>query len=137
MGNKRNRRSKRLATPSPDRELSKTQVETPNPGNATLTNSNVNVQKGLGDNSSINQLTDSSLLNSEIQVWNQIMEQKNNNEIEKMREKMDSKLETFLKEVKLNKTASTLTNLRSIFIARFTSFGIHNSQVYSSSLIEQ
>ena len=92
MGNKRNRRSRRLATPSPDRELSETHVETPNPGNATLTNSNVNVQEGLGDNSSINHLTEPSLLNSEIQVWTQTMEQKNDNKIEKMREETDSKL---------------------------------------------
>ena len=80
--------------------MSETQVETPNPGNATLTNSNVNDQEGLGENSSINQLTEPSLLNSEIQVWTQIMEQKNDNKIEKMRNGMDSKLEAILEEVK-------------------------------------
>ena len=61
MENKRNRRSRRLATPSPGRELSETQVETPNPGNVTLTNSNVNVQESLAENSSINHLTEPSL----------------------------------------------------------------------------
>ena len=115
MGNKRNRRSRRLATPSPDRELNETQVETPNPGNETLTNPNVNVQEGLGENSSLNQLTEPSLLNSEIQVWTQIMEQKNDSKIEKMREEMDSKFEAILREVKTNKTASTRTNPRSDF----------------------
>ena len=69
MGNKRNRRTRRSVTPSPDRELSETQVETPNPGNAALTNSNVDVQEGLRENSSMNQLTEPSLLNREIQVW--------------------------------------------------------------------
>ena len=113
MGNKRSRRSRILATPSPDRNLSEAQVETPNPGNVTLTNSNVNDQEGSGENSSINQLTEPSLLNSEIQVWTQIMEQKNDHKIEKMREKMDSKLEAILKEVKSNKTTSTMTNPRS------------------------
>ena len=102
MGNKRNRRSKRLITPSPDRESNETQVETPNPGNVTLTNSNVNVQEGLGENSSVNQLNEPSLLNKEIQVWTQIMERKNDNSFEKMREEMDSKLEAILKEVKSN-----------------------------------
>ena len=68
MGNKRNRRSRRLATPSPDRQLNETQVETPNRGNETLTNSNVNDQEGLGENRSLNQLTEPSLRNSEIQV---------------------------------------------------------------------
>ena len=113
MGNKRSRNSRRLATPSPDRNLSEAQVETPNPGNVTLTNSNVNDQEGLGENSAINQLTEPSLLNSEIQVWTQIMEQKNDHKIEKMREEMDSKLEAILKEVKSNKTTSTMTNPRS------------------------
>ena len=115
MGNKRNRRSRRLATPSPDRELSETQVETPNPGNVTLTISNVNVQEGSGENSSVNQLTEPSLLNSEIQVWTQIMEQKNDSKLEKMRGEMVSKLEAILKEVDSNKTASTMTNPRSDF----------------------
>ena len=113
MGNKRNRRSRRLATPSPDRELNETQVATPNPGNETLTNSNVNVQEGLGENSSLNQLTEPSLLNSEIQAWTQIMEQKNDSKIEKMREEMDSKLESILREVRSNKAVSTMTNPRS------------------------
>ena len=113
MGNKRSTRSRRLATPFPDRGLSETQVETPNPGNVTLTNSNVDVQEGLGGNSSINHLTEPSLLNSEIQIWTQIMEQKNDAKIEKMREEMDNKLEAILKEVKSNKTASTMTNPRS------------------------
>ena len=115
MGNKRNRRSRRLATPSPDRKVSETQVETPNPGNAILTNPNVNVQESLGENSSINQLIEPSLLNNAIQVWTQIMEQKNDNKSEKMREEMDSMLEAILKEVKSNKTASTMTNSRSDF----------------------
>ena len=43
------------------------------------------------------------------------MEQKNDSKIEKMREEMDSKLEEILREVKSNKTASTMTNPRSDF----------------------
>ena len=115
MGNNRNRRSRRLAIPSPDRELNVTQVETPNPGNETSTNSNVNVQEGLGENSSLYQLTEPSSLNSEIQVWTQIMEQKNDSKIERMTEEIDSKLEAILREVKSNKPASTMTNPKSDF----------------------
>ena len=103
-----------MATPSPDRELSEAQEETSNPGNATLNYSNVNVQGGLGENSSINQLTEPSLLNCEIQVWTQIMEQKNDNKIETMKEEMVSKFEAILKEVKSHKTASTMTILDQI-----------------------
>ena len=36
MGNKRNRRSRRHETPSPDRELSEAQVETPMQGNESV-----------------------------------------------------------------------------------------------------
>ena len=67
MGNKRNRRSRRLKTPSPEREVNNTQLETPNTGNETLTNSNVNVQGDLGNNSE-NQLTEPSQTSYEIQV---------------------------------------------------------------------
>ena len=38
------------------------------------------------------------------------MEQKNNDRIEKMREEMENKLEMILKEIKSNKSASTVTN---------------------------
>ena len=48
-----------------------------------------------------------------MQVWTQIIEQKNNDRIEKMREEMDNKLEAILKEIKSNKSASTVTNPRS------------------------
>ena len=58
MGNKRNRRSRRLETPSPARNINNTHVETPNSGNEIFTNSNNNVQVGLGDGSSDNQLTE-------------------------------------------------------------------------------
>ena len=36
MGNKRNRRSRRFETPSPDREVEVTQMETPKTGNEAL-----------------------------------------------------------------------------------------------------
>ena len=115
MGNRRNRRSRRLETPSPDREVEVTQVGTPNIGNETSTNVNTVVQGGLGENILENQFTEPSQISNEIQVWTQIMEQKNNNRIEKMREEMENKLETILKEIKSNRSASTVTNPRSEF----------------------
>ena len=113
MGNKRNRRSRRLETPSPEREVEVTQVGIPITGNETLTNSNTVVQENLGENNSEGQLIEPSVVSNEIQAWTQIMEQKNNDRIEKMREEMENKLETILKEIKSNKSASTATNPRS------------------------
>ena len=110
MGNKRSRRSRRLETPSPSREEN---VETPNPGNMTLTNSNLVDQENLGPNTLENQLAEPSLISNEIQVWTQEMEKRNNDRIGKMREEIDSKFEAILKEIKTSKNASTITNLRS------------------------
>ena len=55
MGNRRNRCYRRLETPSPDREVDVTQVETPNACNESLTNLITVVQKSLGENNSENQ----------------------------------------------------------------------------------
>ena len=113
MGNKRSRRSKRLATPSPEREVSEARIHSPETGNITLTNSNLNVQESLGEPGLENQLREPSQISDEIQVWTQIVERKNTKRIEKMREEMDSKLEAILKEIKCNKSASIATISRS------------------------
>ena len=49
MGHRRNRRSRRLETTSPDRETSRTRVDSPETGNLSLTNANLNVQETLGE----------------------------------------------------------------------------------------
>ena len=90
-----------------------TQVGTPFTGNETLTNVNTVVQGDLGGNNLENQFTEPSQISTEIQVWTQIVEQKNNDRIEKMRVEMENKLESILKEIKSNKSASTVTNQRS------------------------
>ena len=52
-------------------------------------------------------------MSNEIQTLTQIIEQKNNDRIEKMREEMNNKFEGILREIKTNKNASTVTNPRS------------------------
>ena len=113
MGNRRNRRSRRLETPSPNREVEVTQVGTPITGNETLTNVKTVIQGDLGENNLENSFTEPSQISNQIQAWTQIMEQKNNDRIEKMREEMENKLEMILKEKKSNRSASTVTNPRS------------------------
>ena len=110
MGNRRNRRSRRLETPSPDREVEVTQKGTPITGIETLTNVNTVIQGDLSENNSENQFTEPSQISNEIQVRTQIMEQKNKDRIETMRREMENKLEMILKEIKSNKSASTVTN---------------------------
>ena len=58
-------------------------------------------------------LTEPSQVSNEIKDWTQIMEQKSNDRIEKMREEVDNKLEAILREIKTNKSSSTVTNPRS------------------------
>ena len=110
MGNKRNRRSRRLETPSPSREEN---VETPNPGNMTLTNSNLVDQENSGPNISENQLTEPSLISNEIQVGTQEMEKRNNDRRGKRREEINSNFKAILREIETSKNASTITNPRS------------------------
>ena len=71
------------------------------------------VQESLGANPSGSQLTEPSTSNNEIQAWSQIIEQKTNDRIEKMREEMENKLDTILKEIRSSKSISTVTNPRS------------------------
>ena len=78
MRNRINRRSRRLETPSPEREVDRSQVRTPVTSNATLTNVDVESQEGLGDNNLENQLTEPSPISNEEQVSTQMFEQKSN-----------------------------------------------------------
>ena len=102
-----------METPSPDRDLSEVQLETPNQGNETLTNVNTVVQESLGTDEPRPQLVKPSQISTEIQTWTENFEQKNNDRILKMREEMEIKFEAILKEITTNKSASTITNPRS------------------------
>ena len=113
MGNKRNRRSRRHETPSPDRDLSEAQVGTPMQGNEILTNVSTVIQEPLGENESRSNLIEPSQISNEIQVWTEDFEQKNIDRIMKMREEMEKKFDAIWKEIRTNKTTSTITNPRS------------------------
>ena len=91
--------SRRLETPSHESDLSETQVETPNQDNDTLNNVNSNVQEALDDSEFRPQLAKPSQISHEIQPWTANFEQKNNDRIIKMREKIENKLYAILKEI--------------------------------------
>ena len=129
MGNKRNRRSRRHETPSPERELSETRVETPMQGNETLTNVSTVIQEPLGENENRSSLIEPSQISNDIQVWTENFEQKNNDRIMKMREEMENKFDAILKEIRTSKTTSTITNPRSEIN------GMQNSQPSGSKSI--
>ena len=102
MGNEKNRRTRSLETPSPDRHLSEVQVETPNQGKETLTNVTTVVQESLGGDETSPLLVESSQISNEIQAWTENVEQKNNYGVMKMREEMENKFDAILKEIRTN-----------------------------------
>ena len=59
------------------------------------------------------QLNDPSLVSREIQVWTQFLEQKNTDKIAKMREEIENKFESLLKETRTSESASTVPIPRS------------------------
>ena len=75
MGNRRNRRSRRLETPSPEREASEVRIETPSQGNETLINVNLQSRESLGETDLTPRLVEPSQVNNEIQAWTKIFEQ--------------------------------------------------------------
>ena len=113
MGNRRNRRSRRLETQSPERETSEVCIETPSQGNLTLTNVNLQSQESVGETDLRPRLVEPSQISNEIQAWTEIFEQKNNDRITKMREEMENKLDAILMEIKTSKSTSMTTNPRS------------------------
>ena len=70
------------------------------------------VRENLGDGVPENQQAEPSLISNEIQVWTQMFEQKSNDRITKMREKMDNKMKTIPTETGSNRVASTTINPR-------------------------
>ena len=107
MGNKRNRRSRRLESPSLDRGLDGTQIETSYQSHDTLTNVNLRGADNIRP-----QLIEPSQISKEIQARTEHFEQKKKNRIMEM-EEMENKLDAILKEMKSSKSASTVTNPRS------------------------
>ena len=99
-----------METPSPERDLSETQVETTNQGIETLTNVDSNLQENLDNNELKPQLVGPSQLSNEIQAWTENFQQKNNERLFKRREEMENKLDAILKEIKSNKSAWSVTN---------------------------
>ena len=82
-------------------------------GNESLTNVSTVIQEPLGENENGSQLIEPSQISNEIQASTEDFEQKNNDRIMKMREEMENKFDAILKEIRTNKTVSTITNPRS------------------------
>ena len=102
MGNKRNRRSRRGQSPSLERELSASEVET-SQGNETVIEFLSNFENISSVRDEETALDSGTQNENEMQIWTQRITDKTNKEVTNLRKEMDEKLEKILKEMKNNR----------------------------------
>ena len=111
MGNKRNRRSSRGQSPSLERELSTSKMET-SQSNETVVEilSNFENVSSVRDNEAV---LDSRTQNeNEMQIWTQRISDKTNKEVANLRKEMDEKLERVLKVMKNSRRTQSVPSRR-------------------------
>ena len=101
MGNKRNRRSRRVESQSSDRDenISETSFTQ---GNATLVDVFENV-KNVFDRNLGSELTEPSQISNEIEAKTQRLSEQNYHKMTQIEQQLNSKLEEILKEIRTNK----------------------------------
>ena len=109
MGNKRNRRSRRGQSPSLERELSTSEIET--------SQGNENVIETLGYFENVSSVRDEEIAldsgtqnEDEGQIWTQRISDETNKEVANLRKEMDGKLEKILKEMQNNRRTQSVPN---------------------------
>ena len=109
MGNKRNRRFRRGQSPSLEREMSTSKIETSQVNETVIeTLSNFENVSSVRDGEIA---LDSGTQNeNEMQIWTQRLSDKTNNEVAKLRKEMDEKLEKILKEMKYSRRTRSVPN---------------------------
>ena len=102
MGNRKNRRTRRTASQSSDRD-----ENTPEPnftqGNATFTNVSENGNE-VFDRNLGSELTEPSQTNNEIETMSQRLTEQNNDMMSQTEKQLNNKFEEILKELRTNKT---------------------------------
>ena len=101
MGNKRNRRSRRVESQSSDRDENTSETSFTQ-GDATLVGVSENVNKILDRNLG-SELTEPSQISNEIEVISQKLTEQNNDKMSQIEEQLNNKFEEILKEVRTNK----------------------------------
>ena len=111
MGNKRNRRSRRGQSPSLERELSTSEIET-SQGNETVIEILSNFENVISVRDEEIALDSGTQNEKEMQIWTQSISDKTNKEVTNLRKEMDEKLEKILKEMKNNRRTQSVSNRR-------------------------
>ena len=111
MGNKRNRRSRRGQSPSLERELSASEIET-SQGNETVIETLSNFENVSSVRDEEIALDSGTQNENQMQIWTQRITDKTNKEVTNLRKEMDEKLEKILKEMKNNRRTQSVPNRR-------------------------
>ena len=101
MGNKRNRRSRRVESQSSDREENISEASFTQ-GNATLVDVAENVNN-IFDRNLGSELTEPSQISNEIEAITQRLSEQNNHKMSQIEQQLNSKFEEILKEIRTNK----------------------------------
>ena len=101
MGNKRNRRSRRVESQSSDREGNISEASFTQ-GNATLVDVAENVNN-IFDRNLGSELTEPSQISNEIEAITQRLSEQNNHKMSQIEQQLNSKFEEILKEIRTNK----------------------------------
>ena len=101
MGNKRNRRSRRVESQSSDREENISEASFTQ-GNATLVDVAGNVNN-IFDRNLGSELTEPSQISNEIEAITQRLSEQNNHKMSQIEQQLNSKFEEILKEIRTNK----------------------------------
>ena len=108
MGNKRNRRSRRVESQSSDRDENTSETSFTQ-GNATLVGVSENVNNTLDRNLG-SELTEPSQTSNEIEVISQRLTEQNNDKMSQIEEQLNNKFEEILKEIRTNKNYNVITD---------------------------
>ena len=100
MGNKRNRRSRRVESQSSDRDKNISETSFTQ-GNATLVDVSENVKK-IFDRNLGSKLTEHSLISNEIEAITQRLSEQNSHKMTQIEQHLKSKFEEILKEIRTN-----------------------------------
>ena len=107
MGNRKNRRSRRIQSPSLERELSASEIETSQGNEVNIeTLSNFENTNSVRDEETT--LVGGSRNENEMQAWTQRISDKTSKEVSDLRKEMNEKLEKMLKEMKNSRRAQSV-----------------------------
>ena len=108
MGNRRNRRTMRNESQSPERDENMSETSLLQ-ANATSTNVSENVNN-VFDRNLGSELTEPSQISNEIEIISQRLSEQNSNKMTQIEHQLNSKFEEILKEIRANKNCNTTTD---------------------------